>query len=390
MFEHDFLALFPEIFLINATIILLIYGVVFSTSQKYDYPPLVCNVGWLGLLSVLITILLVVVGSPLAVANLVYNNLIIDNFTYFCQIFLLLSTASTMVMCLDYFKRESLNAFESIVLILLSTCSMLFMISAYDLIAMYYMWAPDVYEGSPTIVTAFFSIAPKISILANMLRVFIYSFYDPTWQQLFFFCSIASMILGALAATAQNKVKRLLAYSSIGHVGYLLIGFSCGTIEGIQSLLIGIFIYVLMTVNVFAIVLALRQNRFKYIADLGALAKTNPILAITLSITMFSYAGIPPLAGFCSKFYLFFAALGCGAYLLALIGVVTSVISCFYYIRLVKIMYFDTPKTWILYKPMDREKSLLLAITVFFTTFFFLYPSPLFLVTHQMALGLCL
>nr|YP_010937215.1 NADH dehydrogenase subunit 2 [Scapania undulata]QIA60504.1 NADH dehydrogenase subunit 2 [Scapania ornithopodioides]WKW95171.1 NADH dehydrogenase subunit 2 [Scapania undulata] len=489
MFEHDFLALFPEIFLINATIILLIYGVVFSTSKKYDYPPLVRNVGWLGLLSVLITILLVAVGSPLAVANLVYNNLIIDNFTYFCQIFLLLSTVSTIVMCLDYSKQESSNAFESIVLILFSTCSMLFMISAYDLIAMYlaielqslcfyviaaskrdsefsaeaglkyfilgafssgillfgcsmiygftgvtnfeelakiftgyeitlfgaqssgifmgilfiavgflfkitavpfHMWAPDVYEGSPTIVTAFFSIAPKISILANMLRVFIYSFYDPTWQQLFFFCSIASMILGALAAMAQNKVKRLLAYSSIGHVGYLLIGFSCGTIEGIQSLLIGTFIYVLMTVNAFAMVLALRQNRFKYIADLGALAKTNPILAITLSITMFSYAGIPPLAGFCSKFYLFFAALGCGAYLLALIGVVTSVISCFYYIRFVKIMYFDTPETWILYKPMDREKSLLLAITVFLITFFFLYPSPLFLVTHQMALCLCL
>nr|YP_010399833.1 NADH dehydrogenase subunit 2 [Nowellia curvifolia]QIA60588.1 NADH dehydrogenase subunit 2 [Nowellia curvifolia]UQM88599.1 NADH dehydrogenase subunit 2 [Nowellia curvifolia] len=489
MFEHDFLALFPEIFLINATIILLIYGVVFSTSKKYDYPPLVRNVGWLGLLSVLITILLVAVGSPLAVANLVYNNLIIDNFTYFCQIFLLLSTVSTIVMCLDYSKQESSNAFESIVLILFSTCSMLFMISAYDLIAMYlaielqslcfyviaaskrdsefsaeaglkyfilgafssgillfgcstiygftgvtnfeelakiftgyeitlfgaqssgifmgilfiavgflskitavpfHMWAPDVYEGSPTTVTAFFSIAPKISILANMLRVFIYSFYDPTWQQLFFFCSIASMILGALAAMAQNKVKRLLAYSSIGHVGYLLIGFSCGTIEGIQSLLIGTFIYVLMTVNAFAMVLALRQNRFKYIADLGALAKTNPILAITPSITMFPYAGIPPLAGFCSKFYLFFAALGCGAYLLALIGVVTSVMSCFYYIRFVKIMYFDTPETWILYKPMDREKSLLLAITVFFITFFFLYPSPLFLVTHQMALCLCL
>nr|YP_010881030.1 NADH dehydrogenase subunit 2 [Apopellia endiviifolia]WIA66163.1 NADH dehydrogenase subunit 2 [Apopellia endiviifolia]WIA66204.1 NADH dehydrogenase subunit 2 [Apopellia endiviifolia] len=489
MFEHDFLALFPEIFLINATIILLIYGVVFSTSTKNDYPPLVRNVGRPGLLSVLITILLV--GSPLAVANLVYNNLIIDNFTYFCQIFLLLSTASTMVMCLDYFKQESLNAFESIVLILLPTRSMLFLISAYDSIAMYlaielqslcfyviaaskrdsefsteaglkyfilgafssgillfgcsmiygftgvtnfeelakiftgyeitlfgaqssgifmgilfiavgflfkitavpfHMWAPDVYEGSPTTATASFSIAPKISILANMLRVFIYSFYDPTWQQLFFFRSIASMILGALAAMAQNKVKRLLAYSSIGHVGYLSIGFSCGTIEGIQSLLIGTFIYVLMTVNVFAMVLALRQqNRLiKYIADLGALAKTNPILAITLSIAMFSYAGIPPLAGFCSKFYLFFAALGCGAYLLALIGVVTSVISCFYYIRFVKIMYFDTPKTWILYKPMDREKSLLLAITVFFITSSFPYPSPLFLVTHQMALCLCL
>jgi len=189
------------------------------------------------------------------------------------------------------------------------------------------MWAPDVYEGSPTLVTAFLPIAPKISIFANMSRVF-YSSYDPTWQQLLFFRSIASMVLGALAAMAQKKVKRLLAYSSIGHVGYLSIGFSCGTIEGIQSLLIGIFIYVSMTINVFAIVLALRQTHVKYIADSGALAKTNPISAITLSSTMFPVAGIPPLAGFRSKFYLFFAALGCGAYSLALVGVVTSVISC--------------------------------------------------------------
>jgi len=167
-------------------------------------------------------------------------------------------------------------------------------------------------------------------------------------------------------------------------------GFSCGTLEGLQALLIGVCIYVLMTINVFAIVLALRQTRLKYISDLGSLAKTNPLLAITLSITMFSYAGIPPLAGFCSKFYLFFAALGSGAYLLALIGVLTSVLSCFYYIRFVKVMYFDTPKTWICYKPMDREKSILLAITLLCITLFFVYPSPLFLVTHQMALSLCL
>jgi NADH-ubiquinone oxidoreductase chain 2 len=237
------------------------------------------------------------------------------------------------------------------------------------------MWAPDIYEGSPTPVTAFLSIAPKISIFANMLRVFIVASYGGTLQQIFFFCSIASMILGALAAMAQTKVKRLLAYSSIGHVGYICIGFSCGTIEGIQSLLIGIFIYALMTIDAFAIVLALRQTRVKYIADLGALAKTNPILAMTFSITMFSYAGIPPLAGFCSKFYLFFAALGCGAYFLALVGVVTSVIGCFYYIRLVKRMFFDRPRTWILYEPMDRDKSLLLAMTSSFITLFFLKPN---------------
>lgn len=204
-----------------------------------------------------------------------------------------------------------------------------------------YMWAPDIYEGSPTPVTAFFSIAPKISISANLLRLFIYGSYGATLQEIFFFCSIASMILGALAAMAQTRVKRLLAHSSIGHVGYIRTGFSCGTIEGIQSLLIGLFIYASMTIDAFAIVSALRQSRVKYIADLGALAKTNPISAITFSITMFSYAGIPPLAGFCSKFYLFFAALGCGAYFLAPVGIVTSVIGCWAAGRLPRVSFGD-------------------------------------------------
>lgn len=189
-----------------------------------------------------------------------------------------------------------------------------------------YMWAPDTYEGSPTPVAAFFSIAPKISISANMLRVFLHGFYGTTLQQIFFLRSIAPMILGALAAMAQTKVKRPLAHSSIGHVGYIRIGFSCGTIGGIQSLLIGIFIHVSTTIGASAIVPALRQTRVKYPADLGAPAGTNPILAILFPITMFPYAGIPPLAGSRSKFYLSSAALGCGAYLLALMGVVTSVI----------------------------------------------------------------
>lgn len=188
------------------------------------------------------------------------------------------------------------------------------------------MWAPDIYEGSPTPVTAFLSVAPKISIFANLLRFFLYGSYGTTFQQIFFFCSIASMIFGALSAMAQTKVKRLLAYSSIGNVGYILTGISCGTVEGIQACLIGIFMYVFMTIEAFAIVLAFRNTRVKYIADWGALSKTNPISAITFSITLFSYAGIPPLAGFFSKFSLFCAAFGCGAYSLASVGVVTSVI----------------------------------------------------------------
>nr|YP_010216543.1 NADH dehydrogenase subunit 2 [Macadamia integrifolia]QXX99523.1 NADH dehydrogenase subunit 2 [Macadamia integrifolia]QXX99565.1 NADH dehydrogenase subunit 2 [Macadamia ternifolia]QXX99607.1 NADH dehydrogenase subunit 2 [Macadamia tetraphylla]UBS93297.1 NADH dehydrogenase subunit 2 [Macadamia integrifolia] len=481
-----FLAVSPEIFIINATFILLIHGVVFSTSKKDDYPPLVSNVGWLGLLSVLITLLLLAAGAPLlTIAHLFRNNLFRrDNSTYFCQILLLLSTAGTISMCFDSSEQERFDASESIVLIPLPTRSMLFMISAHDSIAMYlaiepqslcfyviaaskrksefsteagskylilgafpsgillfgcsmiygstgathfdqlakiltgyeitgarssgifmgilsiavgflfkitavpfYMRAPDIYEGSPTPVTAFLSIAPKISISANMSRVSIYGSYGATLQQIFFFCSIASMILGALAAMAQTKVKRPLAHSSIGHVGYIRTGFSCGTLEGIQSLLIGIFIYASMTIDAFAIVPALRQTRVKYIADLGALAKTNPISAITFSITMFSYAGIPPLAGFRSKFYLFFAALGCGAYFLAPLGFGVDPFTLFYYIRLAKRMFFDTPRTWILYEPMDRDKSLLLAMTSSFITSSFPYPSPLFSVTHQMALS---
>ncbi|KAI5659730.1 hypothetical protein M9H77_28523 [Catharanthus roseus] len=321
-----------------------------------------------------------------------------------------------------------------------------------------YMWAPDIYEGSPTPVTTFLSIAPKISIFANISRLSIYGSYGATLQQIFFFCSIASMILGALAAMVQTKVKRLLAHSSIGHIGYIRTGLSCGTIEGIQSLLIGIFIYASMTIDAFDIVLALWQTRVKYIADLGALAKTNPILAITFSITI--------------KFYLFFIALGCGAYFLAPVGVVTSVIGCWSARRLPRVsqfgrpkvlpagswndasrvgfrfrnmkgpkeigkeqrspsepsnerirgeqsacerarrkkkvwrrssrahslrflgskqctkrMFFYTPRTWILYEPMDRDKSLLLAMTSSFITSFFPYPFPLFSATHQMALS---
>lgn len=249
----------------------------------------------------------------------------------------------------------------------------------------FHMWAPDIYEGAPTTVTAFLAVAPKISISAAISKLS--SIAGPTFQQVFFFASIASMILGAIAAIAQTKVKRLLAYSSIGHVGYICIGLAAGTVEGMQAVLISLFIYAAMTINAFAIVLALRQNRIKYIADLGALAKSQPILAITFAITMFSYAGIPPLAGFTSKFALFFAALSSGAYFLASVGIITSVIGCFYYIRLVKRMFFDTPKTWVLYQPMDRNKSLLIALTSFLITPFFLYPAPLFSVTHQMALS---
>ena len=281
----------------------------------------------------------------------------------------------------------------------------------------FHMWAPDVYEGAPTCVTAFFSIVPKLSVLAVLLRLCFQGFYDLMlpWQQILILSSIASMLLGSLAALSQNKIKRLLAFSSIGHVGYMLIGFCCGTVEGIQALLIYLTVYVVMTVSFFAIILSplrredtgaadcasrvgaavgqeaqhTRVQRIKYTTDLAMLAKSNPLLAATLSITMFSIAGIPPLAGFYSKAFLMFAAMSSSQYMLALIAVLTSVLSCFYYIRIVKIMYFEAPSNWLTFNQIPKETSIVLGLTLCFLLFFFLYPAPIFLVTHKIALDLC-
>ena len=266
----------------------------------------------------------------------------------------------------------------------------LFKVSA----APFHMWAPDVYEGAPTSTTAFFALVPKIALFAVFVRIFFGAFYDllASWQSILLICSGLSMIVGSFAALSQQRIKRLLAYSSIGHVGYMLLGFSCASLEGIEAVCIYLVIYVIMTLNVFGIVLALnsKQSRLRYLSDFGMLSASHPVLAFTFACTLFSMAGIPPLAGFCSKFYIFFAALSSGLYALALLGVLTSVVSCFYYIRLIKIMYFERPSRWLVYDGMDAEKALVIAASLFFVVFFFVYPSPLFLSAHKVALSLSL
>jgi proton-translocating NADH-quinone oxidoreductase chain N len=263
----------------------------------------------------------------------------------------------------------------------------------------FHMWSPDVYEGAPTPVTAFFIIVPKAALFGVFLRIFLESFYDFLfpWQKILLVSSNCSMLLGSLAALSQTRIKRLLAYSSIGHVGYLLAGFACGTIEGIQALLIYLFVYVFMNINMFAFILCgMRREtlqtvpRIKFITDLSFLSKTNPLLALTFTITLFSMAGIPPLAGFYSKAFLFFAAMSSNLYVLAVIGVLCSVLSCFYYIRLVKIMYFEGNKNWCSFSLVPVENAITLAITLFFILFFMFYPTPLHLITHKIALTLCL
>ena len=312
--------------------------------------------------------------------------------------------------------------------------------------APFHMWAPDVYEGAPTPVTAYFSIVPKLAVFAITVRIVYVSFFDLSleWQKAITVCAIGSMVLGTLGAMSQKlDLKRLLAYSAIGNAGYMLLGVSSGTLEGLQGLLLFAMIYIVMTMNAFATILALKprstgiaimsksfhwqrdtQNmRHMYLTgsnkssdphkvdqvsvssdtntwleesytprhytiltqnSLGSLkgilqfrtiSKTNPLLAISIAFVFLSMAGVPPLAGFLGKMYLFFAAVDGGLYLAVFVGITMNVVASFYYIRCIKLAYFDGTKEWISLGECSKEISLILGLTIFFISFFFLYPS---------------
>lgn len=493
LFENDFTSVLPELFLTISTIGLLIYGVIYTTSKDKNYPILHTNITWLGLLTLFLTLFLLI-NNPIENALFFYNTLQNDQLSFFFKALIICGAFFSIAIAIEYMVEESLNTFEYIILVLLSTISMLFLVSSADFISMYlaielqslcfyvlaaskrnsefsteaglkyfllgafssglllfgcsmiygftgitnfselgkiftcgisttysvrgcelgmifllvgflfkltvvpfHLWAPDVYEGAPTSVTAFFAITPKTAFLAIFLRIFLESFFDFMfpWQKILILCSLASMIVGSFGALAQGKIKRLLAFSSIGHIGYLLIGFCCGTIQGIQAMLFYLIIYIIMNLALFSILLSpVRReygnfvHRIKYITDFTMLSRTNPLLAATITIIMFSIAGIPPLAGFYSKAFLFGAAISSTQYLVALIGVLTSVLSCFYYIRLIKIMYFETTPSWCSFSRMSQENTLILGLCTFFLVFFMANPTPLFLFTHKVTLSL--
>lgn len=212
----------------------------------------------------------------------------------------------------------------------------------------FHMWTPDVYEGAPTPVTAFFAAAPKMAAMALLVRVVVDAFGPSTsdWQQIIVFISIASMLLGAFAALAQRNIKRLMAYSSIGHMGYALVGLAAGTQNGVQGVVIYMTIYLVMTLGTFAFILAMRrkdEGSVEQIDDLAGYASYNRLMATILTILMFSLAGIPPLAGFWGKWYVFAAAIEAGLFPLAIIGVLASVVGAYYYLRIIKLMWFDEP-----------------------------------------------
>ncbi len=244
----------------------------------------------------------------------------------------------------------------------------------------FHMWIPDVYEGAPTPVTAFLAAAPKVAAMGLTLRVLYEPFghWAAQWQQIVVFISIASMLLGAFAAIGQTNIKRLLAYSGIGHMGFALVGLAAGTEQGAYSVLIYMAIYVVMVVGTFGCVLVMRRHgaAVETIDDLAGLAGRQPLLAAALAVFMFSLAGIPPLAGFFGKLYVFLAAIQAGLVPLAVIGVLASVVGAYYYLRIVKVMYFDEARE-AFDQPIGREFRVVIGVTAVLNVVFCLHPSPL-------------
>jgi len=292
---------------------------------------------------------------------------------YGCSLIYGFSNSTNFVLIAENLNSNNYGLTFGIVFILVGLA---FKISAVP----FHMWAPDVYQGSPTSVTLFFAVLPKIAALTVFIRFLYIPFINmiDQWQMIVVFLSIASMLFGAIAAIGQKNLKRLIAYSSIGHMGYALAGLSVGSNEGIQSAISYISIYIVMNLAFFSCLFMIRksENYFENIEDLSGLSKNHPILSISLMIVLFSLAGIPPLAGFFAKFYIFMAVIEQSMYFLAVIGLLSTVIAAYYYLRIIKIIYFDPEK-----EKYDSDHHLglkvSLAISTIFILFYFIYPSSL-------------
>ncbi|MDP1627924.1 NADH-quinone oxidoreductase subunit NuoN [Parvibaculum sp.] len=470
----DFLPALPEILMAVGAMALLMYGVFRKSCDAHE-----TAYGALALFALVAALLVI---EPNASIETFGGMFVVDGFTKFMKLLILLAAAAAMVMSLTFIRREGMDRFEFPVLIVLATLGMFMMVSANGLISLYmglelqslslyviaafhrdntrateaglkyfvlgalasgmllygasliygftgsvqfasiaavlqsdgtnigvifgivfvlaglafkisavpfHMWTPDVYEGAPTPVTAFFAGAPKVAAMALILRVLFVAFpsMENEWQQIVVFIAIASMLLGAFAAIGQSNIKRLMAYSSISHMGFAMVGLAAGTPEGVRGVLIYLVIYVVMNAGVFCCILAMQRKEgyVEGISELAGLSRNQPMVAFVMAMLMFSLAGVPPLAGFFGKFYVFMAAVQAGLYPLAVIGVLSSVVGAFYYLRIVKIMYFDEPAEAFV-QPMPGELTAILGISGFFTLFFFIYPAPL-IIGAQAAVG---
>ncbi len=292
---------------------------------------------------------------------------------YGCSLIYGFSGSTNFILISENILTSADQNVFGLVFILVGLC---FKISAVP----FHMWAPDVYEGSPTSVTLFFAVVPKIAALAVFIRFLYVPFLNliDQWQMIIIFISIASMIFGAVSAIGQKNLKRLIAYSSIGHMGYILAGLSVGTNSGIQSSITYICIYLVMNLGFFCCLFMLKRNEKFYdnLEDLSGMSKNHPILSLSLLIILFSLAGIPPMAGFFAKFYIFISIIEQSMYFLAIIGLISSVVAAFYYLKIIKIIYFDKSK-----EKYDLDHYMGLKITLGISTLlvllYFIYPSEL-------------
>ena len=275
--------------------------------------------------------------------------------------------------------------------LILITIALLFKLSA----APFHMWAPDVYEGSPTSITAFFSIMPKLAILSLLFRFLVFTFHDFLifWQNVILICIILSILVGTLNAFSQTKWKRFFAYSSINHVGFFLLALLAGNLEGISNGILYIIIYIITMLGIFSFILTYRFYNYpkhyqtRYLNDLLILAKINPTLALSMALILFSMAGIPPMAGFFAKVFVLLSALQVNALGITVFMVLMSCIACFYYIRLIKNMYFENPTKWAVIYPISKMNSIILGISLFFNIFLFYDLELISSITMYMAIA---
>nr|AML60743.1 NADH dehydrogenase subunit 2 [Monodopsis sp. MarTras21] len=287
--------------------------------------------------------------------------------------------------CLDpYFDGANIIQIALIFL----TAGFLFKIAAFP----FHMWSPDVYEGSPTSITIFFAVVPKLAVVTFFVRLYSFSFpsFSGVWEKVLLFSALGSIIYSAFVSIKQNSLKRLLAYSSIGHVGFILLPLSTNSLDGLQAVFFYMLVYMITSLPTWAVVLACmngKKNSQNNINILAGLSTASPIMGILAALAFFSLAGIPPLVGFYSKIFVFFSAIKSSLYIVAFIVLAASVVSTFYYISVVKTIYFEKNRNWIFYNTISKEKSIILSISLILLVFLFVNPNVLLLLSQQMALS---
>lgn len=472
--------IFPELLLALGALVLLLVG-VYSGERSYF------TVTGLAIALILATGLVIIISPKVGIFG--GNALILDGFSRYMKILMLVGALFALIMSVGFAKAEKFAKFEFPVLVLLAALGMMLMISAGNMLTLYmglelhslalyvlaacnrdnvksseaglkyfvlgalssgmllygisliygftgqigfkeiaqvlngqapqigvifgivfvlaglafkisvvpfHMWTPDVYEGAPTPITAFFASAPKVAAMALIIRVIVSAFLPlsgehgvmPAWQQILVFMSIASMVLGAFAAIGQSNIKRLMAYSSISHMGYALVGLAAGSAIGVQGVMLYMTVYVAMIIGSFAFILGMRtrDGNVESIYDLAGLARTNPFMAIVMTIMLFSLASVPPMAGFFAKWAAFSAAVHAGLIPLVVIGMIASVISAFYYLRVIKIMWFDEAKAG--FMPLPNELKFILAISGIFVLFYVFFGISLTQIAEKAAASL--